>query len=140
MIEVELFRILRSDHTAECSMFLREKEGKRTFPIMIGPNEMREIYSKVHGRLPQRPMTHDLFGSLMEAVGLTLERVVITELKDDVFYARMEFSGAGETRVELDARPSDAVAIATAKGAPLFAAPEILDSIGVVESSDDEAA
>lgn len=139
MIEVELFRILRSDQTAECAMFLREKNGKRTFPIMIGPNEMREIDAKVHGRSPQRPMTHDLLGALIDAARLQLERVVITELKDDVFYARMEFKGPEAAAFHLDARPSDAVAIATAKRAPLFAAEAILDAIGVVES-DDEAA
>ena len=137
MKEVELFRIVHSDQSPECSMFLREMEGGRTFPIMIAVNEMAEIHRKVHGVATKRPMTHDLLRSLYEALGLTLERVEITELKDDVFYARMKFAGAGGA-VDLDARPSDAVAVATAAGARLFVHDDILDSIGVVEDEEGE--
>lgn len=137
MIEVELARIIRNDETPQCHMYLREKEGERIFPIIIHQNEMAEILRKINGQVVRRPMTHDLFASLMGAAGLQLESVEITELKAEVFYARMNFNREEGESFSLDARPSDAVAIATGVGARLFACEEILDDIGVVEPEDE---
>ena len=138
MKEVELFRIVHSDQTPECHMYLREKDGGRVFPIIIAANEMAEIHRKVHGIETRRPMTHDIFAALMRAAGADLQRVEITDLKNEVFYARMHFQGADGKPFELDARPSDAVAIATGTGARLFAVDRILDEIGVREPEEDE--
>lgn len=139
MKEVELFRIVHSDQSPECHMYLREKDGGRVFPIIIAANEMAEIHRKVHDIETRRPMTHDIFAALMRAAGASLERVEITELKSEVFYARMHFQGSDAEPFELDARPSDAVAIATGVGARLFAADHILDEIGVREPDEDPA-
>jgi bifunctional DNase/RNase len=133
MKRVELCRIIRSDQSPECHMYLRECEGGRVFPIIIHQNEMAEIYRKVHGVNMRRPMTHDLFASLIEAAGLELVSVEVTELKNEVFYARMNFEGSDGTAYSLDARPSDAVAIATGVHTPLYASDVILDEIGVAE-------
>jgi bifunctional DNase/RNase len=103
------------------------------FPIIIHQNEMAEIYRKIHGVPMRRPMTHDLFASLIEAAGLKLVSVEVTELKNEVFYARMNYEAADGTTFSLDARPSDAVAIATGVQSALFASDQILDEIGVVE-------
>ncbi len=84
-------------------------------------------------------MTHDIFASLMRAEELELASVEITELKDDVFYARMNFLGKGGRTFSLDARPSDAVAIATGVKAGLWASETILDEIGVVEPDEPDA-
>lgn len=119
-------------------MYLREAEGGRVFPIIIHQNEMAEIHRKVHGIVVRRPMTHDLFASLVKAAHLTLESVEITELKDEVFFARMHFLAEDQRRFSIDARPSDAVAVATGLSAPIFANEGILDEIGVVEEDDDE--
>ena len=137
MKRVELCRIIRSDKSPECHMYLRELEGGRVFPIIIHQNEMAEIYRKVHGVPMRRPMTHDLFASLIDAAGLTLVSVEVTELRNEVFYARMNFEGADGSTYSLDARPSDAVAVATGVRSPLFAAEKILDEIGVVEAEPD---
>ena len=143
MKEVELYRIVHSDSTPECHMYLREKVGTtpggkgRVFPVIIAMNEMAEIHRKVHGIPTRRPMTHDIFASLMKAAKLQLQSVEITELKDDVFYARMNFKDEAGRALAIDARPSDSVAIATGVGAPLFANEKILDDIGIVE--EDEA-
>jgi hypothetical protein len=145
MKEVELFRIVHSDSTPECHMYLRERvaegSGKgskgRVFPVIIAMNEMAEIHRKVHGIATRRPMTHDLFVALMKAARLKLVSVEITELKDDVFYARMNFKDEHGREFGIDARPSDSVAIATGLGVPVWANEKILDDIGIVE--DDEA-
>ena len=138
MREVELARIIRNDETPQCHMYLRETEGSRIFPIIIHQNEMSEILRKINGHVVRRPMTHDLFASLMGAAGLRLESVEITELKAEVFYARMNFEAESGGSFSLDARPSDAVAIATGVHAQLFASEEILDEIGMVEAEGDD--
>ncbi len=134
MKEVELCRILQTDqpHPA-CRLYLRERDGGRVFPIVIGRAEMDEIHRKVHGSEPTRPMTHDLLRSLMAATETTLQRVEIISLEHEIFHARMHFERDGGEGFELDARPSDAIAIATSFGAPLFVADEILDAVGIVE-------
>lgn len=143
MKDVELCRIVHSDSSPECHMYLREKAapgGKgRVFPVIIAMNEMAEIHRKVHGIATRRPMTHDIFAALMAAAGLKLESVEITELKDDVFYAKMNFRDAGGREFSIDARPSDSVAIATGVGARLLASEKILDDIGIVEEEPGEA-
>jgi uncharacterized protein len=139
MKEVELYRIVHSDSTPECHMYLKERAGGgaggkgRVFPVIIAMNEMAEIHRKVHGIPTRRPMTHDIFVSLMKAAKLQLVSVEITELKDDVFYAKMNFKDEAGRELAIDARPSDSVAIATGVGAPLFANEKILDDIGIVE-------
>ena len=138
MKEVQLFRIIHSDQSPECHMYLRERDGERIFPIIIAPTEMAEIHRKVHGVQTRRPMTHDLFASLVQATKLELERIEITELKNEVFYARMHFTGP-EGGLELDARPSDAVALATGLSSPIFANEAILDEIGVIEDGEQAA-
>ncbi len=136
MRRVELYRLVHSDQTPECQLYLREVEGGRVFPIVISIHEMAEIHRKVHGLETRRPMTHDLFRQLLSARDLTLERVDITALAEEVFYARMHFSDGKGGEFDLDARPSDAVAIATGTGSPVFAAAEILDAIGIVEPDE----
>jgi bifunctional DNase/RNase len=139
MKEVELFRIVHSDQSPECQMYLREKDAGRVFPVIIAMNEMAEIHRKVHGIETRRPMTHDIFVSLMRAEELELASVEITELKEDVFYAHMNFLGKGGRTLSLDARPSDAVAIATGVKARLYASETILDEIGIVETEEPDA-
>ena len=142
--EVELCRLVHSDASPECHMYLRERvpagSRGRVFPVIIAMNEMAEIHRKVHGLATRRPMTHDIFAALMKAAKLELVSVEITELKDDVFYAKMNFKGEDGRSFAVDARPSDSVAIATGVGAKLFASEKILDDIGVVEpeGSDEE--
>jgi bifunctional DNase/RNase len=141
MKEVELCRLVHSDASPECHMYLRERVPAgtpggtrgRVFPVIIAMNEMAEIHRKVHGLATRRPMTHDIFAALMKAAHLELVSVEITELKDDVFYAKMNFKTEDGRSFTVDARPSDSVAIATGVGARLFANEKILDDIGVVE-------
>jgi len=95
---------------------------------------MSEVRRKIHGMVVRRPMTHDLLASIIRAAGLSLESVEVTELKDEVFHARINLRAEDDRRFSVDARPSDAIALATGVGTPLFASEDILDEIGVVES------
>ena len=136
MREVELFRLIRSDRTPECQLFLKEKLGGRVFPVMIHQTEMAEIHRKVHGESRPRPMTHDLIASIIRAAGLTLVNVQITKLEDSIFFAQMNFEAEDGRAFPVDARPSDAVAVATGMGVPVYAAESILATVGQFEAVD----
>ena len=131
--EVELRRLVRKDRTGHGHVFLRECDGGRVFPIVIRHAEMDEIHRNILGEPSQRPMTHDLIRSLLDTLEVRLDRVVVTELRSEVFFARMHFERTDGSTFELDARPSDAIAVASGTGSKIFASEEILDQIGVVE-------
>lgn len=119
-------------------VLLKEESGNRYLPIWIGANEATAIATAMEGVEPPRPLTHDLMRSVIDAVGALAISVVITEMRDSVFFADLALDRAGE-RVIISARPSDAIALAVRTGTPVFAAPEILDQAGVeFEEEDDE--
>lgn len=120
MPECELSRIVLRDTAEEQYIFLREREGsRRVFPIVIGRFEARAIDRTVRRQAFPRPMTHDLLAAVVEASGCTLERVEITDLKDGTYFATLHLRRETET-VKVDARPSDAIALAVRTGAPIF--------------------
>src|SRR5258706_10278784 len=109
MIEMQLARIVIRETSDQQSVYLREKDGDRQFPIVIGIFEAWAIDRRVRDRKTPRPMTHDLMASLATALGAKLDRVIISELKNNTFYAKLVLL-RGTERIELDARPSDAIA------------------------------
>jgi len=111
-------------------VLLRETQGTRYLPIWIGAVEATAIAFALEGVRPQRPLTHDLLRATTEALGGKVNRVVVTELRDGVYYADLELE-VGEQRVVVSARPSDAIALAARVQAPLFASPEVLEEAGV---------
>ena len=126
MHECELTRIVLRDTTEESFIYLREKEGqRRLFPIVIGRWEARAIDRSVRSLSPPRPMTHDLLATIVEATGALLERIEITDLKDGTFFASLHLKRDGET-VKVDARPSDAIALAVRTRSPIFVAEDVL--------------
>jgi len=129
MVEVQLSRIVIRETTDQQRIYLREKGGTRQFPIVIGIHEAVAIDRKVRDRAPPRPMTHDLLAALVTALGGTLQRVVISELKQNTFFARLDLETSDGDEVEVDARPSDAIALATHLGAPIFVAEDVLDEV-----------
>ena len=118
-------------------LVLRETEGERCLPIWIGPSEAAAIMFAVQGQQMPRPMTHDLAARMVETLGYTIEQVVITQIVDNTFFAEIALV-SGEQRHVLDARPSDALALAVRMDAPIFAAPAVLDQAGV--AYDEEVA
>jgi bifunctional DNase/RNase len=130
MIEVQLSRIVIRETSDQQRIYLREKGGTRQFPIVIGIHEAAAIDRKVRDRRPPRPMTHDLLASVVDALGGRLVRVVVSELRQNTFIARLDLErpDGGET-IEVDARPSDAIALAAHLGSPIFVAEEVLEEV-----------
>ena len=127
-VPIELSRILITELGDHQIIFLREKGGERGFPIMIGINEALAIDRRVKGVSTPRPMTHELLGSVIDAMGGRLEKIVINDLHDHTFIASL-FIRRGEELIEVDSRPSDAIALGTAMDTPIFVSEEVLNKI-----------
>ena len=129
MIEMQLSRIVIRETSEQQCIYLREKGGVRQFPIVIGIFEAMAIDRKVRDRGTQRPMTHDLLARVVRELGGTLDRVVIADLRDNTFFASLVFRRADGTDASVDARPSDAVALAVHLGAPIFVDDKVLENV-----------
>jgi bifunctional DNase/RNase len=120
-------------------VILQERSGSRVLPIWIGRPEAESIAAQMHGIPRERPMTHDLVRSLVTALGGTLTRVVVTRVVDHTYHAEMHLLRGDESHV-VDARPSDAIAIALRLGAPLFAAEDLLDEYEQLSADEEDGA
>jgi bifunctional DNase/RNase len=130
MIEVQLARIVIRETSDQQSIYLREKVGERQFPIVIGIFEAWAIDRRVRDRKTPRPMTHDLMASIVDAMGAKLDRVLISDLRNNTFYAKLVLTRRdGDEPVEVDARPSDAIALAVHLDAPIFVEDRVLESV-----------
>lgn len=120
-------------------VLLKEQGGQRHLPIWIGGAEATAIATALEGVTPPRPLTHDLMRSVLDALGALATKVVITEMRDSVFYADLSLDISGK-EVQVSSRPSDAIALAVRTGTPVFASPAVLDDAGVIfeEDSDEE--
>ncbi len=118
-------------------VLLKEQDGGRFLPIWIGANEATAIATALEGVQPVRPLTHDLMRSVLDASGVLPIRVVITEMRDSVFYADLALDVAGK-EIRVSSRPSDAIALAVRTGTPVFASPDVLDDAGVHFEEEDE--
>lgn len=106
------------------ALLLREVDGDRRLPIVIGEPEAQAIANELEGIRPQRPMTHDLLRNTIEALGASVREVVIHSIKEGTFYASVVFE---YSEIEIDARPSDAIALAVRCNAPIYIDEEILE-------------
>ena len=119
-------------------VLLQEQEGaQRLLPIYIGSPEASAIHYALEGVEPPRPLTHDLFVTVLGELGSSLERVVVTEVRDHTYYAELHLQFGEEARV-VSARPSDAIALAIRCEAPIFAADELLDEVGQLPEPEPE--
>jgi Uncharacterized conserved protein len=116
---------------------LGEVEGNRRLPIIIGAFEAQAIALELEKIQPPRPMTHDLLRDTFEAVDVDVEEVVIDELREGTFFAKIRYRHDGEEH-QLDSRPSDAVALAVRVDAPIFVAPAVLDEAGIVAEDESD--
>jgi uncharacterized protein len=114
---------------------LKEKESDRYLPIWIGNNEADAIVMQMQSVQVPRPQTHDLLRSVINELGAKVTRIVVTDLAEDVFYARISIDLDGK-HVEVDSRPSDAIALAVRAQAPIFAEDTVLDKAGVAMDGD----
>jgi len=116
-------------------LLLRERDGNRYLPIWIGTPEATAIALALEGIETSRPLTHDLMKTLLDALGADIERVDVTSLSEGTFFAELVIEAEGE-ELTISSRPSDAIALATRAGAPVFATKELLDEAGI-EIHDD---
>lgn len=119
------------------ALVLGEVDGNRRLPIIIGAFEAQAIALELEKIKPPRPMTHDLIRDLFDAVSAEVTDIVIDELREGTFFAKVRF-GLGGKEAHLDARPSDAVALAVRVGAPIFVSQEVLDEAGIPTDDDDD--
>jgi bifunctional DNase/RNase len=119
-------------------VLLRERGGDRYLPIWIGAGEATAIALALEGVEPQRPLTHDLLATLVTSLSATVRRVVLTDLRDGIYHADLVLEHGG-TEVTVDARPSDAIALAARTEAPISVFPGVLEEAGVeIRDEDDE--
>ncbi len=128
-VRVELVRVIISETTDQQVIVLREKDGERSFPIIIGIFEAVSIDRKLKDIQVPRPLTHDLLASVIREMGGQLTRIVVNDLKDNTFFAQLHVERDGKD-IEIDARPSDAIALAVRVGCPVFAEEKVLDKVG----------
>ena len=120
-------------------LILKEMEGERTLPIWIGLLEATAIASELESVSFSRPMTHDLMRNLLEALGRSVSRVEVVDLRDNTFYALIHLLGP-EGEISIDSRPSDAIALALRTEAPIYVAEKVLERSGLTVKSTDEDA
>ena len=126
MINVHLSRVVLRSGTDHQYIYLSELDGERVFPIMIGNSEANEIHRVIHNQDAARPLTHQLAHTLVESLGGKIKSVDITGLRENTFFAQIAIdAGDDKEEVRLDARPSDAIALALRSRAPLRVADEV---------------
>jgi len=128
MVEVALARLGLDSTTNSYVVILQERGGKRVLPIWIGRTEAESIVAHIKGGPRERPMTHDLCRSLIVGLGGTLRRVQITKVQKNTYFAELQIQANGQL-VQIDARPSDSIAIALRLGAPIHAQESLLTEI-----------
>jgi bifunctional DNase/RNase len=125
---MELKRIIISEVHDQQVVMLKEVEGERSFHIVIGIFEATSIDRRVKGLPSPRPLTHDLVTSVIDSLGAELRDIFISELKDHTYFAKLRIHQNGEP-IEVDCRPSDALALAVTAKVPIYVADEVLDEV-----------
>jgi bifunctional DNase/RNase len=137
MIELNLVGVRVELPTNQPIVLLRERDGERYLPIWIGAMEATAIAFALQGIVTARPMTHDLLKNVLEEVGVRVEKIVITELREGTFYATILLQQNGSS-YEVSSRPSDAIALAVRVNVPIFANEEVLTEASIVIKDDEE--
>jgi len=119
-------------------VLLKTADGNKFLPIWIGHPEAAAILMKLQGASTPRPMTHDLFTEMLTQLDAKVVRIAVTELRDNTFYAMITIAVDG-TEIEVDSRPSDAIALAVRADAPIFAAPEVIEESAIEFEQTEEA-
>ena len=126
VVESVRVHMLSSQHV----VLLKETERERYLPIWVGSWEANAIATKLQGQVPERPLTHDMFVATLAALGVKVRRVIVSSLSEDTFHATVELELNGHPYL-IDARPSDALAVALRAGVRIYASTEVLDRAGV---------
>lgn len=125
-VQMALSRIIISETGEQQIIYLKEVGGERSFPIMIGIFEATSIDRRVKGIIPPRPLTHDLLANAIDLLGGEIQDIYINELRDHTYFAKLRIKHEGEL-IEVDSRPSDAIAVAVTVDVPIYVAEEVIE-------------
>ena len=131
MIEMTIDSIRVSLMNYQRVVILKEKISERYLPIWIGPAEADAIAVRLQGVDVPRPLTHDLLRAIIDALGASIDSVIVSELKNDTFYAKLILNVDG-AKMEIDSRPSDALALAVRAEVPIYAEETVIDKAGII--------
>jgi bifunctional DNase/RNase len=137
MIEMSLIGVRVELPGNQPIVLLKEREGERYLPIWIGTSEATAIAFALQGVVTARPMTHDLMKNVREELGVAVQRILITELREGTFYAVIEMAQNGSS-FEISSRPSDAIALAVRLEVPIFVHEEVLGEASIVIKEDED--
>lgn len=142
MIEMKVMGIALDTRTGSPIVVLHDKENRKALPIWIGSAEASSIIRKIENLTVSRPMTHDLIINLIEKVGYSLDKVEINDVEKDTYYATLFLSDNEGKVIEIDSRPSDAIAIAIRVDAPIFVTANVISngSVSTDSAKDEEEA
>ena len=129
LVQMEVSKIRIDERRGEQVVVLKERGGNRFLPIIIGISEVTAIKMKISGIQPPRPLTHDLLKETITQLGATLDRIVITKLEFNTFFAKLILKTPDGQLREVDARPSDSIAVALRSEAPIFVAEDVLNQV-----------
>lgn len=127
-VRVDLSRIIIQDTSDQQIIVLKERDGDRAFPIVIGDAEAAAIDRRLKKLQPARPMTHDLLANVLSMLDAVVERIVINALRDHTFFAKLVIRMGGNL-IEVDSRPSDAIALGAATDTPIYVDEEVLRAV-----------
>ena len=136
MVRVRLFRVAFDPQSQSAVVLLRDEAGHRILPITIGPLEAHSIALAVEGQAPLRPLTHDLVKAILDKLNAKVAMVIIDDLRDETFFGQLNLELA-EGTVDVDARPSDAIALAVRTGAPIYVMERVLTAAGISEPEEE---
>jgi len=134
MIEMEFYELRLDETGADQLIILKEKYGNRLMPILIGYYEAQSIHLALNDIHIQRPLTHDLAVNIVTCLGAQMKEVVINDLRDSTFYARIYFTTSNGP-ADVDSRPSDAIALAVRTNTPIYVEPEVLEQVAKEKES-----
>ncbi len=137
VIQVRVEKVGMDLESKQAVVLLKEFDGRRLLPIVIGTWEASSIALQMEGATPARPLTHDLMKSVLEALRVEVSMVIITEIKENTFYAQLVLQ-TPDGMVEVDCRPSDAIALALRTSAPIFVAESVLHDAGVAAAEGED--
>lgn len=128
LVQMDLTRIIITETGDSQVIILQERNGERQFPIMIGITEALAIDRRIKGIQTARPLTHDLMANIINQLNADLEKIVISELREHTFYAKLVVRRNGDL-LEIDSRPSDAIALGVTSQTPIFVDEEVLRKV-----------
>jgi len=138
-IEVKIRALMMDQNSGTPIIILKDINSETMLPIWVGAYEANAIALEIEKIAPPRPMTHDLLRNLIVELGMKVDRVVVTSLRDNTFYAVIELTAGNGNSMRLDSRPSDAIALALRADCPIFVDLEVIQASRNSIASDDEA-